>query len=171
MNHVHLWYVASAGTETNWDIAALPSVNGEVTAKLHVDTFRILKSTEHPEEAFKVLAYLTGEGAEPLLQVYGSMPARMSLQESFFAKLDETYTQGVNWQVAIDGMAYADNPSHESNMPNFVQANDRINAFTTLYQGTEALDINAELEQLRADLEAIFAGEYVEPTPEATPGS
>jgi multiple sugar transport system substrate-binding protein len=161
MDLVHLWYNASAGTEVNWDIAALPSYNGTITSKLHVDTFRILKSTEHPQEAFEVLTYLIGEGAAPLLQVYGSMPARASLQDTFFTQLDETYTQGVNWQVAIDAQAYPDVPSHESNMPNFVEANDRINAFTTLYQGTEDLDIDAELEALRSDLEAIFqaAGE------------
>jgi multiple sugar transport system substrate-binding protein len=158
MSNVHLWYNASAGTEVNWDLAALPSYNGTITAKLHVDTFRILASTEHPDEAFEVLSYLIGEGAAPLLQVYGSMPARFSLQGDFFSNLDETYTQGVNWQVAIDGLGYGDNPSHESNMPNFVQANDRINAFTTLYQGTEGLDIDAELETLRSDLEAIFQG-------------
>lgn len=156
MDLVHLWYNASAGEDVNWDIAALPSYNGVITSKLHVDTFRILNSTEHPQEAFEVLTYLIGEGAAPLLQVYGSMPARASLQDAFFAQLDETYTQGVNWQVAIDALAYPDNPSHESNMPNFVEANDRINAFTTLYQGTEGLDIDAELETLRSDLEAIF---------------
>jgi len=168
MNLVHLWYNSSAGTDVNWDIAALPSYNGTITSKLHVDTFRILNTTEHPEEAFTVLTYLIGEGAEPLLQVYGSMPARASLQDAFFAQLDETYTQGVNWQVAIDAQAYPDVPSHESNMPNFVQAKDRIAAFTTLYQGTEGLDIDAELETLRTDLEAIFAGTYVAPEEEAS---
>ena len=163
MNLVHLWYYPSAGTEVNWDLAALPSYNDVITSKLHVDTFRILASSEHPAEAFTALSYLLGEGAAPLLQVYGSMPARASLQEDFFASLDETYTQGVNWQVAIDAQAYPDVPSHESNMPNFVQAKDRIAAFTTLYQGTAGLDIDAELETLRADLEAIFAGTYVAP--------
>lgn len=156
MDLVHLWYNASAGTDVNWDIAALPSYDGTITSKLHVDTFRIMKATEHPAEAFEVLTYLIGEGAAPLLQVYGSMPARASLQPDFFAQLDETYTQGVDWQVAIDALGYPDNPSHESNMPGFVAANDRINAFTTLYQGTADLDIDAELEKLRTDLEAIF---------------
>ena len=167
MDLVHLWYNASAGTEINWDIAALPSYNGVITSKLHMDTFRILNSTEHPEEAFEVLGYLIGEGAAPLLQVYGSMPARPSLQEDFFAQLDETYTQGVNWQVAKDALAYPDSPNHESNMPNFVQATDRINAWTTLYQGTEGLDLDAEIETLRTDLEAIFQGTYVAPEEEA----
>ncbi len=171
MDLVHLWYNSSAGTTVNWDIAALPSYNGSITAKLHVDTFRILKSTQHPDEAFQVLAYLTGEGAAPLLQVYGSMPARQSLQADFFKNLDATYKQGVDWQVAVDALAYPDVPSHESNMPNFVQANDRINAFTTLYQGTEGLDIDKELETLRSDLQAIFQGTYVAPTPAPTASS
>jgi multiple sugar transport system substrate-binding protein len=158
MNYVHLWYLASAG-DVNFDIAAAPSYNGQITAKLHVDTFRIMKDTEHPEEAFEVLSYLIGEGAAPLLQVYGSMPARHSLQETFFEELDKTYPNDIDWQVAIDALGYPDNPNHESWMPNFTEANDRIQAWTTLYQGTEGLDIDAELDKLQADLNAIFSGE------------
>lgn len=160
MSYVHLWYLASAG-DVDWDIAAAPSYDGQITAKLHADTFRIMKDSEHSQEAFEVISYLIGEGAPELLQVYGAMPARKSLQESYFEELDAVYTQGVDWQVAIDGLAYPDVPSHEGWMPNFIQADDRIQAWTTLYQGTEGLDIAAELELLRSDLDAIFRGETV----------
>ncbi len=156
MAATHLWYTCCLGEVTNWDIAAMPSYNGQVTAKLHADTFRILEMTDNPEAAFEVLTYLIGDAAPTLLQVYGGMPADAAEQDAFFAALDETYPQGVNWQVAIDSQAYPDNPSHEGWMPNFNEADERVSAFMTLIQGTEGLDIPAELENLRSELQAIF---------------
>ncbi|NMC55559.1 MAG: extracellular solute-binding protein [Chloroflexi bacterium] len=152
---LHLWCHACSESE-DWDIAAMPSYNGEITAKLHADTFRIMKSTKNPEAAFKVLDYLTGEAAEELLLVYGGMPARHSLQDSYFATLDEAHPQGVDWEVAKAALNYTDNPSHEANMPNFNKATERIGAFQTLFQSTPDLDINAEIDKLVADLQVIF---------------
>ncbi len=158
MAHTHLWYTCCLGDVTdNWDIAPVPSYNGVTTAKLHGDTFRILNSTEHPEEAFEVLTYLiAGDAAPQLLQVYGGMPALPELQEDFFATLDETYPQGVNWQVAIDSLAYADSPNHESYLPNFRRVTDRIGEFQVLYENTPGLDIQAELDALIADLQVLY---------------
>ncbi|MBC8094973.1 MAG: hypothetical protein H7Y43_04090, partial [Akkermansiaceae bacterium] len=86
------------------------------------------------------------------------------------ATLDETFADvEVDWQVAIDGLNYADNPSHEANMPNFNEADLRSDAFFTLYESTEGLDIDAQLEILRTDLQSIFEGGTF--TPEPTPGS
>lgn len=156
MAHTHLWYTCCVGTSNTWDLAVMPSHNGVTTAKLHGDTFRILNTTQNPEAAFEVLTYLLGEAAPTLLQVYGGMPARAEQTEAFFATLDATFPQGVNWQVAVDSLAYADSPNHEYNMPNYLKAKDRIGAFQTLYGGDGTLDINAELEKLVADLDAIF---------------
>lgn len=156
MAATHLWYTCCLGTVTNWDAAAMPSYNGVVTAKLHADTFRVLEMTKNPEAAFEVLTYLIGDAAPTLLQVYGGMPADAAEQDAFFAALDETYPQGVNWQVVIDSQGYPDNPSHEGWMPNFNEADERVSAFLTLIQGTSGLDIAAELETLRSDLQAIF---------------
>ncbi|RLD09192.1 MAG: sugar ABC transporter substrate-binding protein [Chloroflexota bacterium] len=158
MVHCHLWYTCCLGTVgENWDIAAVPSHgDGQLVSKLHADTFRVFAATEHPEEAVEVLLWLTGEGAGDLLQIYGGMPGRKSLQEEFFAGLDEQFPQGVDWQVAIDGLAYPETPNHESNLPNYAKAYDRIGAFQTLYETEAGLDINAELDKLIADLQAIF---------------
>jgi multiple sugar transport system substrate-binding protein len=155
MTGLHLW-CHGCSESTEWDMAVVPSFNGENTAKLHADTFRIMKSTEYPEEAFEVLAYLLGEAAPSLLQVYGGMPARESLQADFFANLDEQHEQAINWQVAIDSLGYPDNPNHEINMPNFNKAVERIGSFQTLYRGNDGLDIDAELDTLQADLQVIF---------------
>lgn len=156
MAHTHLWYTCCVGEMDTWNLAAMPSHNGVVTAKLHGDTFRILAATKNPEAAFTVLSYLLGEAAPELLLVYGGMPARAEQTEAFFATLEETFPQGVNWQVAVDSLAYADSPNHEYSMPNYLKAKDRIGVFQTLMGGTEGLDINAEMATLIADLQVIF---------------
>jgi len=158
MAHCHLWFTCCIDDVPNWDMAAVPSYNenGDVTVKLHADTFRVFKATEHPAEAVEVLLYLTGEAAGDLLQIYGAMPGRISLQEEFFAGMDERFTQGVDWQVSVDGLAYPDVPNHESNLPNYSKAYDRIGAFQTLYETEAGLDIDAELDTLVSDLQAIF---------------
>jgi len=153
----HLWYTCCLGeAATVWDAAAMPSYEGVITAKLHADTFRILKMTDNPKEAFEVLSYLIGDAAPQLLAVYGGMPLDPEAQSEYFAALDETFTQGVDWDTVIAGLDYPDNPNHEANMPNFNKANERIGAFQTLIQGTPGLDIDAELDTLKADLQAIF---------------
>ena len=158
MAHVHLWYTCCVGNVQNWDIAAVPAYdeNGEVTVKLHADTFRIFASTQHPQEAFEVMTWLVGDAAGELLQVYGGFPARKSLREDFLKTLDERFPQGVDWQVGIDGLAYPDIPNHESNLPNYSKAFDRLQAFYDLYQSDANLDLDAELDKLEADLQVIF---------------
>ncbi len=158
LTHCHLWYKCCVGNVPNWDVAAVPSYgDGELISKLHADTFRVMKATEHPEEAVEVLKWLVGEAAGPLLDVYGGFPARLSLQEDFIAGLDAQFEQGVDWQVFIDGLAYPDIPNHEANLPNYAEAFDRLQAFQSLYQSDPDLDIDAELDTLESDLQAIFA--------------
>lgn len=151
-----LWYTCCLVDDSEWDAAALPSFNGEVTARLHADTFRIMKATENPAAAFEVLKYLTGEAALDLLAVYGGMPAIPEDREVFFNGLNERFPQGVNWEVAGDGLNYTDVPHHETWMPNNNKANDHIDAFWTKLQNESGLDVNAEIEKLIADLQVIF---------------
>ena len=88
MSENYLWStygVADAGDD--WNLAATPSYNGQTTAAFNADTFRILKDSKHPDEAFKVLTYLLGEGSKDLLTLYGGMPARPAEQDAFFETL------------------------------------------------------------------------------------
>ncbi len=158
MAHTHLWYTCClTGVGEDWDLAVVPEHDGESTAALHADVFRILNTTENPEAAFEVLTYLVTEAAPDLLAVYGAMPADESAQDEFFARQDETYTQGVNWQVAKDSLAFPDIPSHEQDMPNFLKAQDRWGAFWSNLVSTPGLDVGAEVETLLSDLEGIYA--------------
>jgi len=162
MIHIHMWYVAPwalGNVPFDWNLAATPSYNGRITAKMHADTFGILKGSKHPDEAFQVLTYmLSPEVAPKLLNVYGGMPARLSLQGDYFKKYGETNFPGkeINWDVVVEAMAYADNPNHESWMPSFQETTDRYNEFWNKLANTPGLDFDAEVEALRADLQKIF---------------
>jgi hypothetical protein len=80
------------------------------------------------------------------------MPPVTALQAGFFA----SWPEGVNWQTIVDGLAYADVPNHEAWMPNFAQADDRVKAFQSTLQDTADLDVDAAIDELVSDLQAIF---------------
>ncbi len=145
---------AAAGEE--WDLAAAPSYNGTTTAVFNADTFRILKTTKHPDEAFTALVYLLTDGSTDLLNVYGGMPARTADQAGFFATLDEQFPQKPDWQVAIDSIQYADNPNFEAFIPAYNQTLDRVNTFWTKLRTTDKLDVSKEIAKLTTDLQAVW---------------
>jgi multiple sugar transport system substrate-binding protein len=154
----YLWYTGSMDESVgnNWDIAVVPSYNGKVTANLNADTFRVMKGTKHPDETFDVLTYLIGEGSPELLQTYGAMPARKADQQAFFDGLNQKFPQKVDWQVAIDGIQYADIPSFEAYLPNYNEVLDRAGTFFNLMATKGDLDLDKEIATFKADLQAIF---------------
>jgi multiple sugar transport system substrate-binding protein len=162
----HLWYTCCATAtdaetgefieDPNWDIAAVPEYNGVVTSNFNADTFRILKASDHPEEAFTVLSYLLGEASGELLQLYGGLPGRESDQQAFFDGLDERWIQGVDWQVALDGIPFADVPSFEGFIPNYAEAFTAIQAELTKLRSTDGIDMDAEIASFTEELQEIF---------------
>ncbi|RMG87754.1 MAG: extracellular solute-binding protein [Chloroflexi bacterium] len=166
MINIHLWFMGwgTADLEAEWDFAPVVSHNGVTTAKLHADTFSIMNSTEHPDEAFTVLTWLVGDKADELTRIYGGMPARLSLQDGFFdrfiAGLAESYPnvdwESLNWDIVTAGLAFPDNPNHEEGMPSFLEASDRYGDYQQLVDNNPDVDVDAELDKLREDLQAIF---------------
>jgi len=162
MGYTHLWYtccidpVSKGGKVRNWDIGVVPSYQGTTTAALHADSFGIMKASQHPNEAFQAYEFLITN--KDLLNVYGAMPAIKSMQSDFFETLDEKYAPvKVNWQVAVDSLAYNDVPNHEEGLPNFLKARQATTDFQTLIDTTPGLDINAESQKLQATLQAIYS--------------
>ena len=157
MAYSHLWYTCCLADVPNWDIAVVPSYKGTYTSKLHADTFRILKYTEHPVEAFKVLDYLVaGEAMPKLLQVYGAAPSDEAFLQPFLNALDERFPWGVNWDVVLESANYPDNPSHEGWMPNYSEAVVAIRNWSLNIWATPGLDLDAEITALLATLQPIF---------------
>lgn len=161
MGSIQLWYVDCCMEErkNRWDTAVIPSYKGNTTAKMHAETFMIMKDSKVPDAAFKVLSYLLShEGAAALLPVYGAMPARLSMQDEYFRKFNEEKFPGqmINWQVVIDSVAYPDVPSHESWMPSSLEANNTCNEFWTKVTDEPELDLEAEIDMLKIGLQRIF---------------
>ncbi len=165
MSENYLWStygVADAGDD--WNLAATPSYNGQTTAAFNADTFRILKDSKHPEEAFKVLTYLLGDGSADLLTAYGGMPARPEEQDAFFETLQSQtdddgnplYPQVIDWNVAKQGVDHADVPNFESYMPAYNESLDLLNTFGTKWQATPGLDLDTEINDLKTQLQAIW---------------
>lgn len=159
-----LWYTCCLGESVGkfeWDFGVVPqSLDGEYHVATDADTFRLTKTGAHHEEAFTVLSYLLNEAVPTLAPTYGAFPARPEYQQAWIDSKSAQYDWGVNWQVAVDSLAYNNpgNKHHESNMPNYGKATDRVFAFQTLLFGDsgETMDVNAELDTLQADVQAII---------------
>ncbi len=163
---IHLWYMGwgTGDLDADWDLAPIPAHEGVTTAKLHADTFGIMATTQHPEEAFTVLTYLLGERADDMSQIYNGMPARLSLQGDFFeryaANLSSQYPDtnfDINWDVAVQSLSYPDVPNHEDSMPAFLETTARYVEYTQVVDNNADADVDAQLDALLADLEAIYA--------------
>ncbi len=163
------WYlccVADAGAQ--WELAALPAYNGQVHGRMDADTFRILDSSPHADEAFTVLTYLIGDASAPLLQAYSGMGARTAAQNSWLAEKEAQYPFVNNWEIIKDGLDYPDAPNAESWMPHYDTAWDRLQSFADHIGSTPGLNMDNEIADLRADLESIFNDGHIPYTPTPT---
>jgi multiple sugar transport system substrate-binding protein len=126
MSWVHTWYTGSFDmSKMSWDIAIMPSVNGKITAKLHGDTFAIMKDSKHQDVAFKVLSAMVNDADLPI--IYGGMPAIIADRPAFFAKLDaKAAPNKIDWSVAQEMLKYPDLPNHEAWMPNLDGSNPEL---------------------------------------------
>ena len=127
MSTNYLWSTYCVGDAgDDWNMAAAPAYEGTTTAAFNADTWRILKSSKNPDQAFEVLQYLLAN--EDLLALYGGMPAVESKQDAFLRDASSPTTRrAIDWKVAKEGVAFADVPNFESYMPAYNQTLDLIN--------------------------------------------
>jgi multiple sugar transport system substrate-binding protein len=153
-----LWYTCClADLDSNWDLAVQPAYQGTHYAPIDMDTFRIHKDTEHPEEAFTVLSYLLGDAALDLMTAYGAYPALPGIQDAAIALKAEQYPSVQNWDVVALSIDAAPTPHHEAWYPGYRQGQLRFTDFLTLLRSDTGadVDVNAELDKLQSDLQAI----------------
>jgi multiple sugar transport system substrate-binding protein len=162
MNETHSWYTCCVNPAApakpkvkNFGFAIAPSYNGKITAKLHADTFSLLKSSKHPDLAFKAMAQLLGSA--DLLTIYGAFPADKSQQAAFFKSVDATFP-GVklDWSVPQAMLPFPDVPNHQAFVPNYAKAKAAWQAFHNKYRTSAGTDIDAELATLKTTLQGIF---------------
>jgi multiple sugar transport system substrate-binding protein len=156
MAHVHTWYTCCFPNDTmNWDIAVMPTINGKITAKLHGDTFAIMKESKNQAVAFKVLSDMVVD--PELAVIYGGIPAVESQRADFFAALDaKAAPNKIDWSVAEEMLNYPDLPNHEAWLPNLAEANSLLGAFRTTMDQDPDLDMDAFIEQLLGDLQEAY---------------
>ena len=155
MSTNYLWStycVDDAGKD--WNVAATPAYKGKTTAAFNADTFRILKSSKNPDQAFEVLQYLLGN--QDLLSLYGGMPAVESKQDAFLESQFKDYPQGIDTKVIKEGVAFADVPNFESFMPAYNKTLDLINTHGTKWQTTPGLDLDAEIDAMLKEMQAAW---------------
>jgi hypothetical protein len=111
-----------------------------------------------------VLEYLLGDGSKTLLNSYSGFPARTADQGGFFTQLEQQkdakgkpiYPPNVDWQVAVDGIQFADNPNFEAYMPEYNKSLDILIKYSTRWQATPALNMDTEIANLTAELQTAW---------------
>jgi multiple sugar transport system substrate-binding protein len=160
MSENFLWSTYGVGDAgDDWDLAAIPSYNGTATAAFNADTFRIMKASKHPDEAFTFLTYLLGDASKDLLTAYGGFPARTADQAAGIDALQAQFKNQVDWQVAVDGIEHADKPNFEDFMPAYNESLGLVGSggkYLTKWGNTAGLDMDKEVQSLQDEMQAIW---------------
>jgi multiple sugar transport system substrate-binding protein len=147
-----------SGVQGDWDIAVLPANNGQYVSPLNADTFAILKGSRNPDAAFEAVSYLVKDRAAELLapDVYGGMPAKTDEQQPYLQSLDSEFSHDVDWDVVSESLQYPDIPNSESFMPDYGESVSIMGKYLSKWTTTPGLDLDAEIEALRAELQAAW---------------
>ena len=135
----------------------MPTVNGKITAKLHGDTFAIMKESKHQDVAFKVLSAMVIDPDLPI--IYGGMPAVDGRSPGVLRRLDDKAAPNkIDWSVAEEMLKYPDLPNHEAWLPNLAKANTLLGAFRTMMDQTPDVNMDDAIAKLKSDLDAAYQG-------------
>jgi multiple sugar transport system substrate-binding protein len=136
-----------------WAVA--PSYNGTTTAKLHADTFSIMKGSKHPELAFTALKAMVD--SNELLVDYGAFAANADKRQSLIDAINEQF-KGIklDWSVPQAMLGYPDIPNHQAYLPNYGKTKAALQAFWNVYRTKSDVNVDAELDTLKSTLQGIY---------------
>jgi multiple sugar transport system substrate-binding protein len=163
MVEIHTWFTCCVnpaapakpivGDNFGWAVA--PAYNGKTTAKLHADTFSMLKTTKHPDKTFKALAALAQSGT--LATIYGALPADPAQQKPFQDAIDKQFpTAKLDWSIPTQMLEYPDIPNHQAWVPDYAKSKAAWQKFGVGYRTNQSADIDKDLDTLKATLQGIF---------------
>ncbi len=109
-----------SGIEGDWDLAALPSFNGQTTSPLErgLRSSSWIQPRTHRQRSMRSSTSRSTAGRSCWTST-AACPPRQPQQDAFFAAQDEAFTHDVDWQVAKDSLAFADSPNFEAFMPKY----------------------------------------------------
>jgi multiple sugar transport system substrate-binding protein len=136
-----------------WAVA--PAYDGTTTAKLHADTFSIMKGSKHADLAFTALKAMVD--SNELLVDYGAFAANAGKRQSFIDAIDAQF-KGIklDWSVPQTMLVHPDIPNHQAFVPNYGKAKAALQAFWNKYRTQAGLDIDAELNALKSTLQGVY---------------
>jgi multiple sugar transport system substrate-binding protein len=106
--HTGNWPVFDAIPGLNWDIQLLPrGPSGHTGGEVAIDALGISNKCPHPEEAWRLLKYLTNQASVRRYVSTGLLSTRRSIAEETFNHLDPAY-HPQHLQVAYDALADAE---------------------------------------------------------------
>jgi multiple sugar transport system substrate-binding protein len=143
-------------TDISWDVAAIPSFEGNApVSPLKAISFAIPKASKNQQAAFEVMSLFLDKYAQELLDIYGALPARISLKDAALKALKEKYPN-IDAVVFFDALEYIDIPSHEVGLPNFQKSLDALAEFQTDYETKSDLDLDKRLDDMISTLQDLF---------------
>lgn len=138
----------------NWNMAAIPSLDGHIVSATNIDTFVMCKSAKKHDKAWEVYKWIYSPEVYPRLQKnYGGIPAMTEFQEKWLTEKKGANPK-INWQVLLDASNYADNPNNESWVPNFGKVWDAMeNSMADIISGLND-DPDSVAENLNEEVQA-----------------
>lgn len=155
MFYAPTWYLCCE-VDFNYDFAAVPSFDGKITSRRDHAGFGIPLSSQYQEAAMQVILEMVADPG--LISSFRIVPARTDLRQDLAALMEEK-TPEPDWQVMVDSLAYPDDPPYSQFLPSAGGVFNRFGAFAESLLLQEDLDVDAALDSLETDLQAILAGE------------
>ncbi len=153
----HSWMAWAYGSWTeafNWDVAAVPYVEGfPIIAPMHADTFTMVKAAHHKDAAWEVMKWMfQPEILNRLAKNYGSIPAHVELAAGWVDEMKADYPD-VDFEVFLEAAEYLDQPNHESWTPDWNRIWDAIDNAWSLIDSGENLNVQEVLDNLNAEVQ------------------
>ena len=118
-----------------WAVAP-SSYNGKTTAKLHADTFSMLKTHQAPGRGVQG-PLRAGRPRGELLTIYGAMPADPAQQQPFIDAINEAVPGRQARLVRPAAMlGYPDIPNHQAWVPDYAEEQGRLAGLRSKYRTT-----------------------------------
>ena len=149
----------------NWNVGAIPSLDGHIVSATNIDTFVMCKSAKNHDKAWEVYKWIySPEVYWTLCKNYGGIPAMKQFQQTWLdertngikdaeGNVVEEGRPNIHWQVLLDAADYADDPNNESWVPNFGKVWDAMevamaSVISGLNEDTDAVaeDLNTEVQ-------------------------